>query len=816
MARPVVVLLILVGSAAGQSPGDLGGVAREPVVARLGSDRLRQTGRVEAITYSPDGKQLVTADVEAVHVWDATDGRNLHFIPLHDHEIFALRFAADGKALLAATVAGGFTRLCRLDPSTGELIANRQLLIGKATGQFSPDAKWLALHTESAEELRVIDTATGEATVTDRLAGAQFTSHAWGADGTAAAAVAQPDPVLGRVRVYDPKAGKRRHEWGFDGTRMPVLAVSPDGRWLVGQATSPQDRFLARFDTATGKVRWRLNVTQVSELAVTADGSAVLYYGSPIGKSGPNRWRRLDAATGKPIGPETEPEYGHEVALRPDMKRLAVGGFAGHISQWDLTTGRRLDAADPPVPVTDLRFGPDGKTLRGWARGWYEWDVKTGKQTRLTPPLDVGPTDPVVVSHDQRWLGRFVPDVGFTLTDLNAGGPAQSVNAIVRSDRLRFLPSGGLLVRRSDLPVGGRDALALYNPATGRAIWTSEAGPNQSVAVAADAPVAVTVLQMPDGARVTRWDLATGRKLGEWAGAVTRDDSFDTGRSWRPALSADGRLLMLHFTPPPYQLERGGRVGLFDARTGRRLCEWDDTRTLTPVFSPDGRTVVCPDGRSGGLELWETATGRRRHTIRGLRPISACAFAPDGRTLAVSVSPGPVEIWDSGSDRLTGPTSAIESWAALAGESAEGAYEVVSQLRSIPAEAVAFLKKRMTVPEGPTAAWVAERLKGLDAPLYRDREKASADLLRAGDLVVGQLWDALPTASPEARERLTTLITRGQEMTPDKLRAIRGCEILEAAGTPEARSLLAEWAKGPPGSTLTREAAESLGRLGKR
>jgi hypothetical protein len=52
--------------------------------------------------------------------------------------------------------------------------------------------------------------------------------------------------------------------------------------------------------------------------------------------------------------------------------------------------------------------------------------------------------------------------------------------------------------------------------------------------------------------------------------------------------------------------------------------------------------------------------------------------------------------------------------------------------------------------------------------------------------------------------------------SPDKLRAIRACEVLEGIGSPEARELLSQWAKGPPAATLTREASESAERLAKR
>jgi hypothetical protein len=48
---------------------------------------------------------------------------------------------------------------------------------------------------------------------------------------------------------------------------------------------------------------------------------------------------------------------------------------------------------------------------------------------------------------------------------------------------------------------------------------------------------------------------------------------------------------------------------------------------------------------------------------------------------------------------------------------------------------------------------------------------------------------------------------------PELLRGVRAVEVLERAGTPEARQLLAALAGGAPGALLTREAAASLQRL---
>jgi hypothetical protein len=56
---------------------------------------------------------------------------------------------------------------------------------------------------------------------------------------------------------------------------------------------------------------------------------------------------------------------------------------------------------------------------------------------------------------------------------------------------------------------------------------------------------------------------------------------------------------------------------------------------------------------------------------------------------------------------------------------------------------------------------------------------------------------------------------RLESIPPEDLRHIRAVEVLEGLGTPEARNLLEELAKGAADATLTREAKASLRRLGK-
>ena len=72
--------------------------------------------------------------------------------------------------------------------------------------------------------------------------------------------------------------------------------------------------------------------------------------------------------------------------------------------------------------------------------------------------------------------------------------------------------------------------------------------------------------------------------------------------------------------------------------------------------------------------------------------------------------------------------------------------------------------------------------------------------------------------SQEVRDRLTRFLARYDGPHPSlyELRCVRGVAALEALGTPEAKELLGELAKGPAGDALTRESAVAVRRVSTR
>jgi hypothetical protein len=157
-------------------------------------------------------------------------------------------------------------------------------------------------------------------------------------------------------------------------------------------------------------------------------------------------------------------------------------------------------------------------------------------------------------------------------------------------------------------------------------------------------------------------------------------------------------------------------------------------------------------------------------------------------------------------------------WAQLASPDAAVAYRAVCALADRPAEAVALLKSRLRPAAAPDAGRLARLIADLDGPDFDTRERATRELQRLGEQAEPALRRAR-AAGPgdESRRRIDQILAgRGAITDPELLRAIRGVEVLERIGTPEARHLLKALAEGAPEARLTREARASLERLARR
>ena len=123
------------------------------------------------------------------------------------------------------------------------------------------------------------------------------------------------------------------------------------------------------------------------------------------------------------------------VALSPDGRMLAVGGFGRVVRLWDVRTGKLVHELDQGGDgAFTLEFSPDGRTLAvsGFEPVASLWDVATGAQ--IGPRLTAGrPQD------DDRSVPRRTPAVGDPRQ--RPGGCLGRRPGVVGAARLRRSPT---------------------------------------------------------------------------------------------------------------------------------------------------------------------------------------------------------------------------------------------------------------------------------------------------------------------------------------------------------------------------------------
>jgi hypothetical protein len=134
-----------------------------------------------------------------------------------------------------------------------------------------------------------------------------------------------------------------------------------------------------------------------------------------------------------------------------------------------------------------------------------------------------------------------------------------------------------------------------------------------------------------------------------------------------------------------------------------------------------------------------------------------------------------------------------------------------------PAEAVVpFLGRHLRSDDGIDGKKVQRLVADLDNESFADREKASNQLKEMGNDAGSALRQALTRNPPaEAKRRLESLVAQLPRTanTPGERRRLRAIEVLERAGSKEARQILTELAERADRPSEVRSAKAALERL---
>ncbi|MHB1424847.1 MAG: sigma-70 family RNA polymerase sigma factor [Gemmataceae bacterium] len=799
----------------------------DEALARLGTTRLRHGGMIDSVAFTPDGKTLVSEAVDGLRIWEAATGKQIRRVVNGYVGGYTIDISPDGKLMAVPLPARNFVGLREV--ATGRLVRSlsrrREHFV-----RFSPDGKKLVTLGYHSE-IDMWDTATGKALNTlkghrDEVGSAMFSS-----DGKTL--VSGSDDKT--IRFWDVAAGKQLRQIETD-NGVDKVALSPNGRYLatlghVKHSEPPgfwwqTDALIHLRDTSTGKTLRRLTMSakEISPgvkggfrtLSFTPDSKTLITGGSD------GVIRLWDTATGTEVRRFAGfGSYPISFALRPDGQALAVVD-GSTIRLIRLDTGTDLFSLEGHSSgIRSVLQRPDNRTVvtAGWDGLLRFWDARTGKARRS-------------VAGEQRSVLRILPDgrrylasdadKKLRVRDLDTGAETDIVRGWNghQFEPIVLAPDGRTFAQFEY----DKKTVDLLNPATGK-ILHGLTGFNMPFMGMSFTPDGRDLFLWSIDKTVTVWDVATGAKRRQFTGPVQTPDPRGFGSPvFGSGFSPDGKLLAFalqdHFFP------------LWDAVTGKEALRFEIAKdgVSSFAFSPDGKSLAWGGWRDGAVYLGEVATGRERRRFLGHQGrISALSFSDDGQTLISGSEDATALVWDLTGRLASGgksdkPLSADDLkllWDALAAEDAAAGFRAIQALSADPERAVPYLRPRLH----PVAVVDEERLKRLIADLDNDqfnvRDNASKELEQLGEAALHAMRKAIedrPTL--EKRRRLEPLVQKQEreEWKPsaEGRRTGRALEVLERAGTAEARRVLAALAAGAPGARLTLDAKAALERLNKR
>jgi WD40 repeat protein/tetratricopeptide (TPR) repeat protein len=423
--------------------------------------------------------------------------------------------------------------------------------------------------------------------------------------------------------------------WRWSG--LPSASFNRDGRLIAVAVTGlKQDNELAVYETATGKLLWRVQRGRPPKEILSfwrPDGRAVALWHEGGAASG--TLEMLDGATGKPLFQVEGVRRAFHFS--PDGRLLWAATDAPVVSIRDAATGRELAA----VAGEAAWFSADGKRfiVRGKDGALSSHDTQTGQKLGDLPKGAVVAVD--------REHGRLIVRTGAswssTLAIHDIASGCSSLIAARRATDLH-VASGRLLLRHADA------TLTAYDLNDGREMYRAA---DVAVQMAwTDDGRALAAVSQSDPRMVRVFDGASGKPLRLLLAPdrVRRIQLSPDGRSlaavWggEEVFSSEGRRdTGLGSSALPFNAT-GSRVpqaaSVWDVPTGRQRCELRGSAAgIDSIhFSADGERILTASQFEGAVRLWDLTPRWRGATVLTdlPEPVISHAVGPDGDLLAAA------------------------------------------------------------------------------------------------------------------------------------------------------------------------------------
>jgi WD40 repeat protein len=605
-------------------------------VARCGTIRLRHGSDVRT-EFSPKGDLILAVGSldSAPLLWDVKTGKEVNHLEGVKGPFLDAAFVNQGTGIVAIgdiTGRGGRTLgfwevkdgNAALKHKIEKLPLNYPLVV-------SPDGKTVAVEGKAGTVIHLWDASKGE-----ELRRLTWEKHSpnyepvicsFSPDGTRLAAVSSD-----KVRLWNIMTGKEERSFKLNEEKVEVtsFAFSHDGKKLIlGQVGG----LVQSYEIATNKVtaEWKGSFSDaVAAVKVNPDGSRLA-----VARGVEGNLFILDATSLKVVDTPEFFDVVTTMSFSPDGQRLLLGNESGTVEIYDLASKKWLfPFAAHHGGVQSIGFSADDSTLiSGSKDGTVRlWDPLTGKEVSVLKRVKGGSQISAITLLDKRVLFAQTPGEFKSWDD----GSVQKVSVLGKNDEdsrcMSISPDGKHCV------AGLRDGALVLRPLPfGKESWRIRAHALcvYSARFSPDGLYVATSGSEEHGVAVCVWDRDKG-------GRLFRHEDLKSALSTDVAFTADGKRFACGLSQ---------ELNVWDRASGKELLRKKFTNEdvgswiSAVAFSPDAKTLAM-GGFDGAIHVLDAESGKRIRRLPGHRgEITEIRFSNNGKLIATASTDSTVLVW---------------------------------------------------------------------------------------------------------------------------------------------------------------------------
>lgn len=626
-------------------------------------------GNVYTVSYSPDGKNLVSAGKDGnIIIWNTLDLSVVHTIPLvsdpsqyNGYGAFAAVYSPDGKSLAAVGADG---KLTVFNTSTWDIRYQIDAHEGQVRAvSYSRNGKYIA--TGGTDSVAMVwDANTGKRVVT--LGGA---GKGGNQNGIETLIFSLDDAILfvggdndQVVYAWNVATGEIVYQMGESGETFTIingLDISPDGKKL---AVSGSDRMIRLWNLDTHAIIMEIpgHVDWVYGLAFTKDGNNL------ISASADRTIRIWDVVYGRGEMQLTGPtDQVFDVAISPDGRYMASASGDGYVRLWDISPRGSYEVLtiDHGDSVHDIAYSPDGKIIAssGYVDGGVKlWNASTGA---LVNTLQ-GPSssaESIFWSRDGHYLSASYSSGEAVVWDMKVTTPTPQPVLTIKGDGswvngISLNHDNSLLATADD-----KGLVHVYNTKNGQEVARLDAdkefGWSSGNKFAKNLLWSTAALFSPDGKQLATsyatgeiiiWDWKTQKPIMVLQGHedIVENIAYSPDGALLASASDDSRVILWNLDPQLPESKRKKAI-----LTGHRALVYDVS------FSFDGKFLVSGGG-DALVKVWNVEKAASEDDIPMLNlfgntnRVHAVIFSPDGRHVASGSTDHTVRIYTLDEEEL--------------------------------------------------------------------------------------------------------------------------------------------------------------------